>query len=66
MLKNKKLTKNNNAGDLFSYIEEENRVNFREQMGSGYMFEGDDKNVILVSRQYTRFYQVWRYSEHKN
>ena len=50
------LTKNNNSGGLFSYIEEENRVKFKEQMGSVYIFEGDDKNVILVSRQYMRFY----------
>lgn len=58
------LTKCSNKSDLFSYIEEENNVKFKEQMGSGYIFEGEDKNVIMTSRQYTRFYQVWKYTEH--
>jgi hypothetical protein len=57
------ITKTNNKDELFSYIEKENNVDFAEQMGSGYIFKGENKNIIITSRQYTRFYQIWKYSE---
>lgn len=55
------LTKTNIKDDLFEYIKEEYDVKFKEQLGSGYVFEGDI-GLLLTSRQYTRFYQVWRLS----
>lgn len=58
------ITKSNDKNDLFLYIEKENNVKFREQMGSGHLFESVDKNLILVSKQYTKFYQVWYESIH--
>lgn len=57
------ITKTNKNKELFNYIEKENNVKFIEQMGSGYIFEGKEKSVILTSKQYTRFYQIWQYSE---
>ncbi len=58
------VTKTNNNEDLFNYIEAQNGVKFKEHMGSGYMFEDTEKSVVLTSRQYTRFYQIWEFSEH--
>jgi len=57
------ITKTNDKSELFSYIEKENNVKFTDQMGAGYIFNGPDKNVILISKHYTRFYQVWKYTE---
>lgn len=59
------ITKANDKSELFSFIEKENNVKFTDQMGAGYIFDGPDKNVILISKQYTRFYQVWKYTETK-
>lgn len=59
------ITKTNNNEDLFNYIEKQNDVKFTDQMGSGYIFVGNEKKVILGSRQYSRFYQIW-YFEGKN
>ncbi len=56
------LTKSSNKNDLFEYIEKENNVIFKEQMGAGYMFESVDKTVILTARQYSKYYQVWKMS----
>ncbi|MDF2678613.1 MAG: hypothetical protein K0Q97_2967, partial [Bacillota bacterium] len=58
------MTKAGNKNDLFNYIEKENEVKFKEQMGSGHLFESVDKNLMLVSKQYTKFYQVWYESIH--
>lgn len=44
---------------LISFIEKEKSVKFKEQMGAGFMFEGPVKKVILVSRQYTRFFTLF-------
>lgn len=55
------LTKTNIKDDLFEYIKKEYDVKFKEQFGSGYIFEGDIR-ILVTSRQYTRFYQVWRLS----
>lgn len=54
------VTKTNNKDDLFNYIEKQYNVKFVEQMGSGFIFEGQEKSVILTSKQYSRFYQIWR------
>lgn len=59
------ITKTNDKNELFDYIEKENNVKFEEQLGAGYIFDGPEKNVILISNQYTRFYQVWKYAETK-
>jgi hypothetical protein len=53
------VTKTNNNEHLFEFIEKEYNVEFIEQMGSGYIFEGTEKSVILTTRQYTRFFQIW-------
>lgn len=57
------LTKTSNKEDLFEYIEKEKKVKFIEQLGSSYIFEGIKKNITMTSRQYTRFYTLWYYSE---
>ncbi len=37
---------------------------FKEQMGSGYMFENPDgKKIMIIHRQYSRFYSLWKFSE---
>lgn len=60
------VTKTNNNEELFNYIEKEYDVVFKEQMGSGYIFEGSEKSVILTAKQYTRFYQIWGCFERNN
>lgn len=57
------VTKTGNSEELFNYIKKEYNVVFKEQMGSGHIFEGSEKSVILTSKQYTRFYQIWEYSD---
>ncbi len=57
------ITKTNNKDELFSYIEKYDNVRYREQMGSGHIFEDENKIVILTSRQYTRNYQIWEYNK---
>jgi hypothetical protein len=56
------ITKTNNVDDLVSYIEESDNVRYKEQMGSGHIFEDGNKIVILDSRQYSRHWQVWTYN----
>jgi hypothetical protein len=53
------ITKSNNKEGLFKHIENNSNVAYKEQMGSAYIFEGPEKAVILTTRQYTRFYQIW-------
>lgn len=56
------LTKTDNKDDLLKFIEKEYDVKFKEQLGSGHLFEAESTRLILTSRQYTRFYQIWRLS----
>lgn len=56
------LTKTNNEDDLFEYIQNKYNIKLKEQIGAGYIFEGENTRLILTSRQYTRFYQIWRLS----
>ena len=32
-----------------------------EQLGSGYIFQKNDRSVTITSRQYTRKYLVWKF-----
>ncbi|MEW9670606.1 hypothetical protein [Ammoniphilus sp. 3BR4] len=34
---------------------------FKEQLGSGYIFEKNGEKLIVSSRQYTGNYTIWRY-----
>lgn len=56
------LTKTNNKDELFEYIQKQYDIKLKEQLGSGYIFEGENIRLLMTSRQYTRFYQVWRLS----
>lgn len=56
------LTKTNNKDELFEYIQKQYDIKLKEQLGSGYIFEGENIRLIMTSRQYTKFYQVWRLS----
>ncbi len=57
------ITKSDSKDELFGFIEKENNVKFKEQFGSAYLFEGKGKSIIMTSKQYTKFYKVWYYSE---
>lgn len=57
------VTITDDADDLFAYIEESDNVSYKEQVGSGHIFENRNKVVILTSRQYTHNYQIWEYSK---
>lgn len=56
------LTKTNIKDDLFEYIQNKYDIKLKEQMGAGYIFEGENTRLILTSKQYTKYYQVWRLS----
>lgn len=44
---------------IIQYIEIKYDVKFKEQMGSGYIFDGKDYKIVLVSRQFTIYYRIW-------
>ena len=46
---------------LIELIEKEG-WNFEEQLGSGYIFSRESKNLVVGSVQYTRRYRIWKVS----
>lgn len=53
------LTKRDNYDEFHRYIENKYLVSFQEQMGSGYIFSSAEKEIIVSSEVYMRYFIVW-------
>ena len=60
---NKYLTESGGGWEIMDNYLKERGYEFVEQMGSGYFYESFDDNIVLVRRQYSRFYAIWTFSE---
>lgn len=58
------ITKRYDSDELFRFVENEYDVIFKEQAGSGFLFESDATEVILSSQIYWRYYMVWDLNVH--
>lgn len=53
------LTERDHYEDLHKYIENTYDVSFDDQMGSGYIFSSEEKEIILTSEIYWKYFKVW-------
>lgn len=53
------ITKRDNYDEFHKYIEDNYDVSFKEQMGNGYIFSSNEKEVLVSSELYLKFYIVW-------
>jgi hypothetical protein len=61
------LTKNKNSQEILVNKLKENNYRFIEQLGSGYLFENDNFDMLIITRkQYSRFYSIWTIGIPKN
>lgn len=60
------LTKRYESDALFQYVEKEYGVIYKEQMGSGYVFEAEGHKIILTSQIYWKYYVVWTLTKDKD
>lgn len=63
---NKYLTESGGGWEIMDNYLKERGYEFVEQMGSGYFYESFDDNIVLVRRQYSRFYAIWTFAENNN
>lgn len=63
---NKYLTKSKGGWDIVDIFLKNKGYEFTEQMGSGYFYKSSDGNIVLVRRQYSRFYIIWIITENNN
>lgn len=63
---NNYLTKSKGGWDAVDNFLKNKGYEFTEQMGSGYFYKSSDSNIVLVRRQYSRFYAIWAITENKN
>jgi hypothetical protein len=56
------LTKKADSEALFSYVEDTYQVKFKEQIGGGYIFEGESENRVLTGRIYLKYFTIWTIS----
>ncbi|SHO50767.1 hypothetical protein [Anaerocolumna xylanovorans] len=57
------LTKRNGQDELFVYLEKTYQLEYKEQNGGSYLFEGADGEKVLTGRRYLKYYIVWRISD---
>jgi hypothetical protein len=60
---NEYLTESGNGREIMDNYLKEGGYEFVEQMGSGYFYKSFDDNIVLVRRQYSRFYAIWTFTE---
>ncbi len=53
------ITKKGDSSKLFEFIEEENDVEYLDQMGNAYMFSSGDDSLVVSSEIYWSKYTVW-------
>lgn len=56
---NRYLTKSKGGWDIIDSFLKNKGYEFTEQMGSGYFYKSSDNNIVLIRRQYSRFYTIW-------
>ena len=57
----KYLTKSEQGSLPIVELMEDEGWQFDDQLGSGYIFSKDSKDLLIISRQYTRKYRIWEY-----
>jgi hypothetical protein len=60
---NKYLTKSQGGPMAVDAFMKDKGYEYTDQMGSGYFYKLSDKTVVLVRRQYSRFYTIWTVSD---
>lgn len=60
---NKYLTKSQGGPQVIDVFMNGRGYEYTDQMGSGYFYKSSDKAVVLVRRQYSRFYTIWTLSD---
>ena len=53
------ITRLDNNDELFRHIENTHNAKFAEQLGSGFMFDSDDRRIIVEVEIYWRYFMVW-------
>ena len=53
------ITKRYDFDELKKHIENTYGVTFKEQLGSGFLFNSDKRDIIVISEIYWRYYSVW-------
>ena len=60
---NKYMTKSEGGREvIINFILQKGYI-FKEQLGSGFVFERQGKSIVVVHRQYSRFYSLWNFPE---
>ncbi|HNY36135.1 MAG TPA: hypothetical protein PLD14_00270 [Candidatus Pacearchaeota archaeon] len=60
---NKYLTKSQGGPMAVEVFMKDRGYEYTDQMGSGYFYKSSDKTVVLIRRQYSRFYTIWTITE---
>jgi len=60
---NKYLTKSRGGWDAIDGFLRNDGYEFSEQMGSGYFYKSSSSRVVMIRRQYSRFYVIWKITE---
>lgn len=50
------------TGPIFDFYAEKG-YSLKEQMGSGYLMESENGEIIITVRKYTRYMNIWKVSE---
>lgn len=53
------ITKRDKSDEFIEYVEMKYEVSFQEQLGSGYIFSFNGKEVLASSEIYLKYYKVW-------
>jgi len=60
---NKYMTRSANGSEEIKIFMKEKGYDFKEQMGSGYVFESlEGRSAVVVHKYYSRFYSIWSIS----
>lgn len=55
----KYVTKSKNGINSITQFMKDKNYKLADQMGSGYVFEKEDKSIIITHRYYSTFYDIW-------
>lgn len=58
---NKYMTKSEGGREVVINFMRQKGFDFVEQLGSGFVFERQNKSIVVVHRQYSRFYSLWNF-----
>lgn len=60
---NKYMTKSEGGREVIINFMLQKGYIFKEQLGSGFVFERQGKSIVVVHRQYSRIYSLWNFPE---